>query len=96
MEKLAKNLSRNRHPCPEHATMVVSDTKDRLSPNTAPPITVATHNAVEKPEPSAIAIAIGVISVIVPTEVPIEVEIKQLITNNMHTVTCDGVIERTK
>ena len=57
-------------PCPLHAAIVVSDMKDRLSPNIAPPITVAIQSGVENPEALDTAIPMGTISVIVPTDVP--------------------------
>ena len=83
-------------PCVLQAAMVVSETKERLSPNIEPPTTVPTQSATEKPEVCAMATAIGVISVIVPTEVPIAVEIKQLIRKSIQTASLGGVIESTK
>ena len=76
--------------------MVVSDTKERLSPNIAPPTTVLTQRGREKPEVTEIAAAMGVISVIVPTDVPIAVETKQLTINKTQTANRGGMIERTK
>ena len=55
--KLARNLSRIAQPCPLQAAIVVSEIKDRLSPNMAPPTTAPTTQptspAVESPLPSA-------------------------------------------
>ena len=56
------------------AAIVVSDTKERLSPNIAPPTTVPTQSGREKPDVTEIAAAIGVRSVIVPTDVPIRLD----------------------
>ena len=81
MKKFSLNLSVILQPCPLHAAIVVSDMKDRLSPNIAPPITVAIQSGVENPEALDTAIPMGTISVIVPTDVPMARETKQLTTN---------------
>ena len=57
--------------------MVVSEIKDRLSPNMAPPTTIATMKGVFISVCVAIPTATGVRATIVPTEVPMESEIKQ-------------------
>ena len=83
--KLALNLSCIAQPWPLQAAMVVSEIKDKLSPNMAPPITVPTHSGMEKPVLLATATAIGTIRVMVPTEVPIANETKALIKNKRGT-----------
>ena len=75
---------------------MVSDTKERLSPNIAPPTTVPTHSGSENPEVTERAAAMGVRRVIVPTEVPMAVETKQATRNNTHTEKRGGTIESTK
>ena len=62
--------------CDITAAMVVSDIIDRLSPNIAPPTTVAVHNGVEMPSCWLNAKPIGAIVAIVPMEVPMLVETK--------------------
>ena len=76
--------------------MVVSEMKERLSPNIAPPMTVAMHSGRLYPEAAAIGSAIGTMSVMVPTEVPIAVDTKQLITNSTATEYFDGMIDSRK
>ena len=93
IRKFCLNLSFIAQPCPLHAAIVVSEINDRLSPNIEPPITAATQSGTEKPEASATATAIGVISVIVPTEVPIATDtkhatIKRTITANRAGINC--------
>ena len=51
--------------------------KDRLSPKNDPPTTIATAHAVSHPICSARPVTTGVSATIVPTEVPIDIEIKQ-------------------
>ena len=75
---------------------MVSEIKERLSPNIAPPITEATHNGRLNPEDSDTATAIGVIRVIVPTEVPIAVETKQETMKSTTTASRGGVTESIK
>ena len=75
------------------AAIVVSEMNERLSPNIAPPITDAVHSARENPEVSATAVAIGTRSVIVPTEVPIEVDTKQATTKRTATEKRAGIRE---
>ena len=70
--------------------MVVSLMKERLSPNIAPPMTDATQKGREKPVATANGAAIGVIRVMVPTEVPMASETKQLTTKRMTTEYCEG------
>ena len=73
--------------------MVVSEMNDRLSPNMAPPMTEATHSGMEKPDAAATATAMGVMSVMVPTEVPMEMDTKQLTTNSTATENSAGMME---
>ena len=62
----------------------------------APPMTEAMHSGREKPEALATETAIGVISVIVPTEVPIERETKQLTRNKTTTENLAGIRDKMK
>ena len=92
MKKFSLNLSVILQPCPLHAAIVVSEIKDRLSPNIAPPMTDATHNAILNPDASDTATAIGVISVIVPTDVPIAVDTKQATIKSTATANFAGIM----
>ena len=65
--------------------MVVSDINDRLSPNMAPLMTEPIQTGSANPDTLATATPIGTISVIVPTEVPIARETKQLTTKSTTT-----------
>ena len=91
IQKFSLNLSFISQPCPLHAAIVVSEMKERLSPNIAPPITDATQNARSKPDALETAAAIGTRSVIVPTEVPIATETKQATTNKTATENLAGI-----
>ena len=79
---LVLNLSFILHPCVCVATIVVSDIKDRLSPKNAPPTTSAIIKGRELPVCSAIPTATGVRATTVPTEVPIDSEMKHAAKNN--------------
>ena len=76
--------------------MVVSEMKDRLSPNMAPPTTLPVHSAVSKPDAWATSNAMGMMRVMVPTEVPIAVETKQATTNSTATASFAGVMDKRK
>ena len=91
MPKLPLNLSRMSQPCPLQAAMVVSEMKDRLSPNMAPPTTVPTHRATLYWDAWATSTAMGAIKVMVPTEVPMAVETKQATTNSTATANRGGI-----
>ena len=73
--------------------MVVSEMNDRLSPNIAPPMTEATHRGRLNPEAAETATAMGVISVIVPTDVPMEMDTKQLTTKSTATAYSAGMTD---
>ena len=70
---------------------MVSEMKERLSPNIAPPMTEATQNARSKPDALETAAAIGTRSVIVPTEVPIATDTKHATTNKTATENLAGI-----
>ena len=84
------------HPCVFTAAIVVSEIMDRLSPNMAPPTTAPAQTAMEKPVFSLISTAMGARVVIVPTEVPMEMEIKHPMTNSPATATLDGRMDSPK
>ena len=94
--KLARNLSRISQPWVLQAAMVVSEMKDRLSPNMAPPITAPMHRGREKPATWATATAMGVMRVMVPTEVPMAVDTKQAATNSTATDAQAGATDSRK
>ena len=91
--KFSRNLSFIWQPWPWHAAMVVSEMNDRLSPNIAPPMTLATHSGRSKPEAVDTATAMGVMSVMVPTDVPMASDTKQLTTNSTSTENSAGMTE---
>ena len=62
----------------------------------APPITEPMHRGREKPETLATATAIGVIKVMVPTEVPMATDTKQAATNSTATEAQAGVMDSKK
>ena len=78
------------------AAIVVSDIKERLSPNIAPPITEPTQSARSKPDASDTAAAIGAISVIVPTDVPMAVDTKHATTKSTATANLAGISDSIK
>lgn len=94
MAKLALNLSCIWQPWPLQAAMVVSEMKERLSPNMAPPMTVAMHRGTEYPEAAATDRAMGVMRVMVPTLVPMARETKQLMTKRTPTASLAGKMDR--
>ncbi|CAH2211144.1 Uncharacterised protein [Wolbachia endosymbiont wPip_Mol of Culex molestus] len=63
-------------PCEETDAIVVSDIIERLSPNTAPPTTVAVPISRPKAPFFAKLTAIGTINTTTPIDVPIAVDIK--------------------
>ena len=96
IQKLALNLSFMAQPWLLQAAMVVSEIKDRLSPNIAPPMTLPTHRGRPKPEASATATAMGMIRVMVPQEVPMAVETKHATTNSTATANLAGTMDSIK
>ena len=81
---LALNLSDIEHPWVLVAAMVVSDMNERLSPKNAPPTIMAVMKGVLERTPdapvrassSAIPAATGTRATIVPTLVPMDMEMK--------------------
>ena len=94
--KLARNLSFIAQPWVVQAAMVVSEIKERLSPNIEPPTTLPMHRGREMPDTEATATAMGTISVIVPTLVPMAIETKQAAINKTATAAHAGVTESRK
>ena len=94
--KFSRNLSFIWQPWPWQAAMVVSEMNERLSPNMAPPMTLATHSGRLKPDADDTATAMGVISVMVPTDVPMASDTKQLTTNSTATANCTGTTESSR
>ena len=82
MRRLTLNLSAMEHPSVLVAAIVVSDMNDRLSPKNDPPTMIPVMKAVYEdrlspPESAgAIPAAIGTSATIVPTLVPMDMEIK--------------------
>ena len=84
MRMLALNLSAIEHSCVLVAAIVVSEMNERLSPKNAPPTMMAVMNGVlvnvpaapPKASSSAIPAATGTNATIVPTLVPMDMEMK--------------------
>ena len=76
MRMFERNLSRISTFCVRVAAMVVSEIMERLSPNIAPPTTEPRQSPSEIPTLSVSPIAIGARATMVPTEVPMEIEMK--------------------
>ena len=89
---LVRNLSFISTPCVLVAAIVVSEIKERLSPNIAPPTTTPTHRGRRRFPFFDTAQAIGASTLIVPTLVPIAIEIRQAITNSPGTANRPGMI----
>ena len=78
---------------PVTAAIVVSEIMDKLSPNIAPPTTVATDKAGKKSACTLSPAAIGAIVAIVPIDVPIAVDIKADTRNIPINRNSDGIRE---
>ena len=72
--------------------MVVSEITERLSPNIAPPTTVPIHRGSDSPPFVATTTAMGARTVMVPTLVPIAIEIRQAIMKRPGTANLAGRI----
>ena len=90
------NFSFMVHPCPLQAAMVQSEMNERLSPNMAPPTTEPAHRGRAKPEAPETAMAMGMIRVTVPTEVPMDTETTQLMMNRTAAAYLAGMTESMK
>ena len=93
IKKFSLNLSFISHPCVLTAAIVVSEIMDRLSPNMAPHTMAPMQIGRGMPVFSAIPTPMGAIAVIVPTLVPMEMEIKQPMINSPTTAMEDGIME---
>ena len=76
--------------------MVVSEIMDKLSPNIAPHITAPAHNAMLNPVLLLISTAMGVNAATVPTDVPMDTEIKHPMTKRPATAKDAGKMESPK
>ena len=75
------NLLRMEQPCVCVAAIVVSEMNERLSPKNAPPTTMATSHAVLQFISLARAVTTGVRATMVPTDVPIDSDMKHAAMN---------------
>ena len=91
IRKLALNLSFISQPCVLTAAIVVSEIMDRLSPNMAPQTTDAIQTAIGNPASLLTPTAIGASAAIVPMDVPIDTEIKQLMIKSPATIKWAGI-----
>ena len=89
--KLALNLSFISQPCVLVAAIVVSDIKDRLSPNMAPPTIEPRIRGIFRSAAPAAARATGTSTEIVPQEVPIAMERIQEIRKKPKTTCLPGI-----
>ncbi|CJV99103.1 Uncharacterised protein [Streptococcus pneumoniae] len=96
IKKFVLNLSFISVPCERTAAIVVSEINDKLSPNIAPPTTVAIVSAIEISVCPLIPTAIGANAAIVPMEVPIANEINAPITKMPATINPCGKIDNAK
>ena len=78
------------------AAIVVSEITDRLSPNIAPPTRAPRTSGSGRLPFVATPTAIGPTAEIVPTEVPVEIEMKQLIKKIPAVTNCTGIRESAK
>ena len=90
MRRLARNLSAMATCWVRVAATVVSLINDRLSPKNEPPSTMATISATSLPVAVANWAASGVSATIVPTLVPIDIEMKHAVTNKPGSSAHDG------
>ena len=93
IRKFSLNLSFISHPWVLTAAMVVSEIMERLSPNMAPHTIAPMQTGREIPVFSAIPTPMGAMAVMVPTEVPMEIEIKQPIINRPMTAMDAGIMD---
>ena len=93
---LVRNLSFISTPCVLVAAIVVSEMNERLSPNMAPPTTTPTQKGSERPPFCETAQAIGARTEIVPTLVPIAMEIRQAIRKSPGTANLPGMMLRSR
>ena len=96
IRRFVKNLYFIATPCVFVAAIVVSEIKDRLSPNMAPPTTVPMQSGRKRPAFAETCAAIGTSTEIVPTEVPIAIEIRQAMTKRPGTASLSGIIVRSR
>ena len=90
------NLSFISTPCVLVAAIVVSEMTERLSPNIAPPTTDATRTAIPIPVLFEISAAIGAKTVMVPTLVPIAIEIRHATIKSPGIANPPGTILRSR
>ena len=76
--------------------MVVSEINDRLSPKNAPPTTTAVSRAVFDPVERAMPAAMGVRATMVPTLVPMEIEMKHEAMNSPASIMLPGRSDRVR
>ena len=93
IKKFCLNLSFILQPCVLTAAIVVSEIKERLSPNMAPHTTAPTQIETGKLVCCDTPSAIGASAVMVPMEVPMEMDIKQPIIKRPTTINCGGMME---
>ena len=77
IHRFTRNLSRMEQPWLLVAATVVSEIKDRLSPKKAPPTMMAVMKGMLMPASAAMPEAMGTSATMVPTEVPMAMEMKQ-------------------
>ena len=89
---LTRNLSFISTPWVRVAAIVVSEMTERLSPNIDPPTTVPITRGMLSPVLPAISAAIGTSTVIVPTLVPMDIEIRQAMMKSPGTARFPGMM----
>src|SRR5699024_7415234 len=96
INKFALNLSLSSTPCVLVAAIVVSEIKDKLSPNIAPPTTVPNTKGRLRPVCEASPTPIGATAVMVPIDVPIAKDKIQLTINNPGNTMLEGSMLKPK
>ena len=91
--KFILNLSLISQPCVLTAAIVVSEIIERLSPNIAPDTTALRQSGITNPVALLTPTAIGASATIVPTDVPMDKEIKHPIKNSPTTANWLGIKE---
>ena len=81
IHRFTRNLSRMEQPSILVAATVVSEMNERLSPKKAPPTMMAVMKGTPIPSSEAMPEAMGTSATMVPTDVPIAMEMKQAAKN---------------
>ena len=90
IKEFTRNLSLSLQPWVDVATMVVSEINERLSPKKDPPTTTAVIRAILISVCWAKPTAMGVSATMVPTLVPIDMDMKHAARKSPANIICEG------